>query len=188
MHLHVLGASGSGTSTLGKDLAEALGFHFLDIDAFYWLPTEPPFTHKRDPLLRNQLLAETLASYTDTVVSGSLVSWGESWKQAFDAVIFLWIPKEVRLARLRNREWERYGNVIFDDPERHSAYLAFLEWAQGYDETGYPGRSRANHEAWIASADLPTLRLEGDFTRTERVDRAELWLRSLPFFPAPKNS
>lgn len=43
MHIHITGASGSGTTTLGRALAQALGWRYLDADRYYWLPTSPPF-------------------------------------------------------------------------------------------------------------------------------------------------
>ena len=42
--VHVFGASGSGTTTLGRALAEALGSVHLDTDAYFWESTDPPFT------------------------------------------------------------------------------------------------------------------------------------------------
>jgi adenylate kinase family enzyme len=47
MRILVTGASGSGTTTLGKALAEQLACAFLDADDFFWFPTNPPFTQKR---------------------------------------------------------------------------------------------------------------------------------------------
>ena len=42
-HIHILGASGSGTSTLAKAISLRHGHRFLDTDDFYWKPTDPPF-------------------------------------------------------------------------------------------------------------------------------------------------
>ena len=42
--IHIYGASGSGTSTLGRYLAQRLDFAFLDADDYFWLPTDPKFT------------------------------------------------------------------------------------------------------------------------------------------------
>ena len=45
--IHIYGASGSGTSTLGRYLAEQFQYAFLDSDDYFWLPTDPKFTTKR---------------------------------------------------------------------------------------------------------------------------------------------
>lgn len=56
MRIHITGASGSCTSTLGRAVAGALGAPFVDADDCYWLPTETPFTVKRAPDERLSLL------------------------------------------------------------------------------------------------------------------------------------
>ena len=57
MLIHIMGASGSGTSTLAAALSQRLAFVHLDADDYYWLATDPPFTNKRDPRERTNLLA-----------------------------------------------------------------------------------------------------------------------------------
>ena len=37
--IHVFGASGSGTTTLGKRLSQYLNYSFFDSDNYFWLPT-----------------------------------------------------------------------------------------------------------------------------------------------------
>ncbi len=61
MKIHLLGPSGSGTSTLGKALGDRLGRPWFDSDDFFWIPTDPPFTTKRPADERGRLLAATLA-------------------------------------------------------------------------------------------------------------------------------
>jgi adenylate kinase family enzyme len=53
MKLVVFGASGSGTTTLGNEVAKRTGFVRLDVDDFYWEKTEPPFQEKRPLDKRN---------------------------------------------------------------------------------------------------------------------------------------
>ena len=58
-HIHILGASGSGTSTLGGDLAETLSFTHFDTDDYYW---ETKFSKARPVAQRLDLLRKGLAS------------------------------------------------------------------------------------------------------------------------------
>ena len=76
LRVHITGASGSGTSTLGKAFSEATGAQWLDLDDFYWLPTSPPFQLKRPKAERLALLVDQIHESTDLVVSGSLIQWG----------------------------------------------------------------------------------------------------------------
>ncbi len=46
--IHIFGASGSGTTTLGRKICSELGYCFMDTDDYFWLPTNPKYTTKRD--------------------------------------------------------------------------------------------------------------------------------------------
>ena len=87
--IHITGASGAGTTTLGKHLANALRCVHFDSDDFYWLPTDPPFQTKRDMPERILLLQDSLSGNDDRVLSGSLVGWGDPLISLFTAVVFI---------------------------------------------------------------------------------------------------
>ncbi len=171
MKIHLFGASGSGVTTTGEALAEAMGFPYFDSDAYFWLPSDPPFRHRRPAEERNRMIISDLQRHPDWVFGGSAVSWGDFWWNAFDLAVFLWIPAEVRMARLQRREYERYGEVICRDPERKAQYDEFLAWAARYDDPAFTRRSRATHEQWMTTLACPVLRLEGDLSVAGRVDR-----------------
>lgn len=59
-HIHILGASGSGTTTLGRALTEHLNYTHFDTDTYLWLPTDPPSIEKRERTERQQLLMNDL--------------------------------------------------------------------------------------------------------------------------------
>ena len=65
--IHVTGASGSGTTTLGAALAARLHCPHFDADDYFWLPTDPPYEQKRDPALRNASLIRDLSAHRDWV-------------------------------------------------------------------------------------------------------------------------
>ncbi|TDM05371.1 MAG: hypothetical protein C4K60_11290 [Ideonella sp. MAG2] len=152
MRILITGASGSGTTTLGAALAEALSARHLDGDDCYWLPTTPPFVHKRPVTERLDRVLDALSGPGSVVMSGSVVGWGAEVEDAFDWVVFLTLPTALRIERLRQRETARFGHA---DP-------AFLAWAAAYDTGPSEGRSLAKHLAWLEARTCPVLRLEGD--------------------------
>src|SRR5688500_12819783 len=109
--IHLLGASGAGTSTLGRAIAERLGYSFLETDSFYWLQTEPPFRQAREASHRRSLLRTVVERSSRWVLSGSLCGWGDTFMPLFDLVIFVEAPEAVRLPRLLERERARYGST-----------------------------------------------------------------------------
>ena len=172
--IHVFGASGSGTTTLAAALTAAHGHRHLDTDDFYWFRTDPPFRHVRPVVERLDLLRRALADSPSWVLSGSLCGWADPIIPEFDLVVFLAVPTEVRLARLRAREVERYGReAIAPGGALHGSHTEFLDWAAGYDAAGLDMRSRALHEAWLAALPGATLRLEGDRPVAAQLARVE---------------
>lgn len=171
MRIHITGAAGSGATTLGAALAQDLSLPHEDADSYYWLPTSPPFKEKRSTTDRLEMACRALHTEQGIVLSGSIYGWGLQVEDAFDLVVFLYLPAAVRIERLRRREIERYGAA---DP-------AFLKWASEYDEGPSEGRSLAKHNAWLAQRTCPVLRLEQDQTVAERVARVR---QALPISPA----
>ncbi|MEI9939036.1 MAG: AAA family ATPase [Pseudomonadota bacterium] len=170
--VHILGASGSGTTTLGRLLAERLTVPFHDTDAFYWLPTDPPFREKRDIPERCRLLRAALSQSESWVLSGSLCSWGHEFIPDFTTVVFVELAPEIRMARLREREIRRYGiERLQPGGELHAQHLAFMSWAARYDEPHNDGRSRAGHERWLAElpASCNVLRLRSELPVSDLV-------------------
>ncbi len=152
MTILITGASGSGTTTLGAALASTLGGRHLDVDDYFWLPTQPPYTERRPPDERQQMVMNAIATAPIAIVSGCVRGWGHEVESAFDLVVFLSVETSVRVARLRERERRNLGYV---DEE-------FIAWAAQYEEGRLEGRSRARQEAWLSSTSCPILRLEGE--------------------------
>ncbi|SFM74463.1 hypothetical protein SAMN05421832_10687 [Psychrobacillus psychrodurans] len=124
------------------------------------------------------MLKHDLSKYQKCVLSGAICGWGDEFKTCFDLIIFLWIPQNVRLERLQQREFQRYGNQILVGGSKHDQSMAFLEWASLYDEAGMEVRSKMLHEHWMSDVGCPILRIEGDYTVEERMNLVLNYLSS----------
>ncbi len=172
--IHIVGASGSGTSSLAVEMATRYGHRHLDTDDYFWLQTVPPYREKRPREERLALLRQASRDSKSWVLSGSLCGWGDPFISEFEVVVFLAVPTPVRLARLRVRESERYGqHAIASGGELHGAHMEFLDWAGRYDTGGLEMRSRALYEAWLATVSCPVMRREGDRSAGEQLERIE---------------
>ena len=159
--IHILGASGTGTTTLGSALAQELGILFFDTDTYFWLPGEPPFTHKRPIPERIEMLNRDLA-VESWVLSGSLCGWGDVLIPRFTHVVFLLLDNDIRLARIKTRERERYGSRIDEHGDRRKAHEEFMAWCDRYETGGMNVRSRVLHEDWLTRISCPVLRLQSE--------------------------
>jgi len=169
--VHVLGASGSGTTTLARALADRWSVPHADADDYFWLPTDPPFTEKRPEAERLRLMTEVFVPREAWVLSGSMVGWGEEVVDRCDAIVFLTLDPEERLRRLEEREVRRREGRPHDE----GAWEAFLAWARAYDDPSFTGRSRAGHEAWLARRRQPVLRLDSSSSRGDLVAAVLGW-------------
>ncbi len=160
-HIHILGAAGAGTTTLGANLAAAIGGAHLDTDDHYWLPTWPPYREKRPPAERLERLRAEFARTERWALSGSLLYWGVDLAADFDLVIFLFVPPAERQARVLARERQRYGDQIAPGGALYESHLAFVDWTATYDTATGPGRNLISHRAWLETLTCPVLEIAG---------------------------
>ena len=172
MRVHIFGASGSGTSTLGRALAARVDAAFLDTDDFYWKPTDPPYQEPQSREDRLELLQEAIAQHTSWVLCGSLCGWGDPLIPLFELVVFLWVPTEVRIGRLRASEVREFGaKALAPGGPLHRNHEEFIDWATAYDTGGPDMRSLFRHEAWLARIPCPILRFDGELSVDCQVSR-----------------
>lgn len=88
-------------------------------------------------------------------------------------VIFVWLPKDVRMQRLKERETSRYGSDIAFGGKRYESHQNFMEWASKYDDAGAEMRSKVLHEGWLATLPCEVVRLEGNISVEEKLRKLD---------------
>lgn len=159
--IHIYGASGSGTTTLARYIADNLGYRFMDSDDYYWEPTDPPYRQKRTIPERIRLMKEELDKTHKAVISGSLTGWGDPLTPFFTLAVRLVTPTKIRIARLKERERRRFGSRIDPGGDMYEAHCRFLIWASEYDTGGLDTRSKAKHDQWEKLLTCPRISLDG---------------------------
>lgn len=168
-HVHIFGAPGSGVSTLGKALADRLGYSFFDTDDYYWFTGDDlPYRRKRNPEHRLRLLRSDLAEAPQFVLSGALFGWGDPvMREQIDLIVYRWLPAALRLERIRKREAARYGRErLLPGGDLHVVFEKFLNWSAGYDQedTMLQRTRSADLRALEEASVCPVLHLEQDQT------------------------
>jgi adenylate kinase family enzyme len=169
--IHIFGAPGSGVTTLGKSLAERLGFSHFDTDDYYWFTDDAlPYRRKRNPDHRRQLLEKDLKKSEAWVLSGALCGWGDIFIPTFEMAVYLWLPTETRLARIRKRETRRYGaERLLPGGDLNSVFEKFLTWAAAYDDENENVRSRASELRRLEQLACLVLKIEEEMPLEELV-------------------
>ncbi|WHT16349.1 hypothetical protein N8J89_24800 [Crossiella sp. CA-258035] len=172
--LLITGASGAGTTTLGRALASLHSVPHAEADDYLWLPTSPPYLHKRPMEDRIALMQAVFLPRDSWVLSGSVKGWGEVIPARLEGVVFLTIDQQARMARLLEREVLRYGDSIKPGGSNEAAHHEFLDWARGYDDDT-ASRSLASDEKWLAGLTCPVLRLDSAQPVADLVAAVERW-------------
>ena len=179
LKIHITGASGSGTTTLGKALAKKYDIKHFDTDDFFWEKTTIPFSKKKDEAKAIKKLKNILVQNKSWILTGSLCGWGDFAIKYFDFVIFLYLPKKIRIERLVAREIRSFGKeAISKGGDMYEIHKKFIDWAKKYDTAGMDIRSRRRHEAWLSKSKLPVLRIEGDINIDEKLEMVEKFVKS----------
>jgi len=160
--INILGASGSGTTTLGRAVAERLSISHFDSDDYYHGPSDPPFQNPRSAVERCALIERDLQNSESWVLSGGVAGWEPFPRLDFTLTTFLWVPTHIRLQRLRDREAQRFGDRIRPGGDMHAAHAEFLDWASRYDVGDVEGKTLARHRAYLATRAEPVLELRDD--------------------------
>jgi len=169
--IHVMGASGSGATSLGRALAGALALPHHDADDYLWLPTVPPYRTLREAAERLRLMHEVFLPRADWVLSGDISGWGDEIIPQFDLEVFLTTPHDLRIQRLRAREAVHFGaDAVAPGGWRHEQTEAFIDWASHYEDGTREGRSLAKQQAWLGRLPCPVLHRDGSRPLSELVD------------------
>lgn len=160
MVIHIFGASGSGTTTLGRLIGGLPGWTHLDSDDYFWLPTDPPFTQKRPRAERVPLIQRDMDAAQNVVLTGSLVDWGDALIPRFTLCIRTTLETSLRLERLHQREWARFGARIEPGGDMAQTHQAFMDWAARYDEGDVTMRSSAMHDLWQTKLTCPVITVD----------------------------
>ena len=161
--IHIFGATGSGTSSIGKAVCAQIGYKHFDSDNYLWLPTEEPYTAMRSADKYINLMGNDLSNNDKWILSGH-VSFDlmDVYLPLYELVVFVYVPTNTRIERIKKREYERYGDETLLGGKRYENSCNLLEYASGYDTETTLGRNLHKHEKWLADVKCPILRIVND--------------------------
>jgi adenylate kinase family enzyme len=132
----IIGGSGSGKSTLARQIGAAMGLPVVHIDPMYWAPG-----WAQRPAEETRALSLAAAAGEAWVFEGNHVETMDARAERADLIVFLDLPRGLRLARVVWRSVRHYGrsrpDMPPDCPERLDLdFLRTFVW--GYDTRSRP--------------------------------------------------
>ena len=173
MALIICGMNGSGKSTLGRALAEHLGWRFLDNEDLYFPKTDPahPFAVERTQDEVEQLLLEALRQDEQLVFAAVRGNYGEAALPYYKAAVLVEVPREIRLARVKERSFRKFGQRMLPGGDLYESELRFFDIVAARHED-YATR-------WLQGLDIPVLRVDGTRPVGENITIIADWRKGL---------
>lgn len=160
----VCGLNGSGKSTVGKALAKKLHFHFIDNEDLYFPKTDPDYIYA-NPRSREEverLLRSEIRAHENFVFASVKGDYGENIYPFFQYVVLIDVPKDIRIQRVRDRSFQKFGERILKGGDLHEQEEKFFDLIKS--------RSENTVEEWVQSLKCPVLRIDGTKPIEENVN------------------
>ena len=151
----VCGLNGSGKSTLGKALAEKLGFHFIDNEDLYFPKSNPdyPYDSPRSEKEVEELLMHEVRAHENFIFTAVKGNYGEYILPFYKYAVLIDVPKNIRLQRVKNRSYQKFGNRLLPGGDLYEREEAFFDLVSS--------RGEPEVEEWAKSFNCPIIRIDG---------------------------
>ena len=100
-----------------------------------------------------------IAKDSHFVMAGSMDSFNAPFVPLFDLAVHITADAEIRLARIRKREYKTFGDRIMPGGDMYEDHQRFLESAARYDTDGSPNIE--THMQWAATLPCRVIFLNG---------------------------
>lgn len=148
----ICGGNGAGKSTLGRALGELSGWRFADAEDYYF-PCPGTYAVSRTKEEAAALLLADLERYEDFLFASVAADFGEAVMARFTHAVLVSAPKGLRMRRIRERSYQKFGDRMRPGGDLHQQEEAFFRMAERRPE-GWP-------ESWLAAAALPAIQVDG---------------------------
>lgn len=149
------GLNGAGKSTMGKILAEKLGYYFLDIEELYFPKTDPHYIYSSPRTRREveKLLFNEVKTHENFVLASVNGDYGECIYPYFQCAVLINAPKDIRLQRVRERSFRKFGSRMLPGGDLYEQEENFFDLVKS--------RSENMVEEWVQSLSCPVIRVDG---------------------------
>lgn len=123
----IMGLNGCGKSTICHELANLLNYRCMDVEDYYFLDSDIPYTKSRTREVVKQLILDDIKIYHNYVLSSVGCNWGPEIVSTFKLAILLYAPLQVRLERIKQREITRFGNRVLEGGDMYESQKQFRD-------------------------------------------------------------
>ncbi|MCI8395710.1 MAG: AAA family ATPase [Acutalibacter sp.] len=149
------GGNGAGKTTLGKALAALSGYTFRDTEDYYFPRQEDGYAYgkSRTKAQVAALLLRDLKQYEDFIFTSVVADFGEEVLSRFTHAVFVYVPREVRIARVKDRSFGKFGDRMRPGGDLFEKEQGFFQMVEA--------RPPRQVEDWLETLSLPILQVDG---------------------------
>lgn len=161
----VCGLNGAGKSTLAKALAERLNRSFVDIEDIYFdRKDNPNYPYEKSRPYGEvvSLLANIVNGEDDFILASVTGSFGDEFISHLKCVIYIEVPKEIRLKRVHDRSYILFGEESCKGGAFYEQIESFHNFCASRDE------NLVNN--WLSTICCPIVRVDGTLPICDNVN------------------
>lgn len=153
--IQICGLNGCGKSTLGRALAEKIGFHFIDNENLYFARSQAnePYRNPRSEEEVERLLMNEVSEHPNFVFAAVRGNYGKEIIPMYNYVVVINVPKEIRSQRVRNRSFQKFGRRMLMGGDLYEQEDAFFQMVES--------RQDDYVENWLQLVKCPIIRVDG---------------------------
>lgn len=160
----ICGLNGVGKSTLGKALADKLHFRFIDNEDLYFPKTDPnyPYASERTREEVEKLLFDEIKAHENFVFTSVKGDYGEADHPFFQYVVLIEVPRDIRLQRVKNRSFQKFGNRMMPGGDLYEQEKRFFDFVKD--------RAENTVEEWAQRLSCPIIKIDGTKSIEENIN------------------
>lgn len=158
----IFGLNGAGKSTVGRALADRLGYKNMDIEDYYFDDCAIPYSNPRD---RGDVILHMLADirkngpFVISAVDGEL---GVEITSMYKLAVYIEAPRDIRLERIKRRAYRRFGSRVLEGGDMYEREREFYEFAAA--------RTSDRLDEWSKTLSCPIIRIDGTKPVEENIE------------------
>lgn len=153
--IQICGLNGCGKSTLGRALAERIGYHFVDNEDLYFsrTNTDEPYKNPKSRTEVERLLMEEVLKHPNFVFAAIKGDYGKDIIPMYDFIVMIEVPQNIRFHRVRERSFQKFGSRMLIGGDLYTQEEAFFQMVEA--------RNDEYIESWLRTANCPIIRVDG---------------------------
>ena len=155
MGILICGLNGTGKSTLGRILADRMGYEFIDNEDLFFPKTDPSYTfsspRSEEEVIR--LLEDKISGNNRFIFAAVKGNYGDRLVALLDYIVLIEVPKQIRSNRVRDRSYQKFGDRILPGGDLYEKENKWFSLTDNRPDTYVTD--------WLETLDRPVIRIDG---------------------------